>query len=436
MQQVAELTDVKRSSASMLGGIMIIAGTAVGAGMFSLPTVSAGMWFGWSLVCMLLAWFCMYQVSLMILEVNLHFRPGDSFNTIVDATLGKRWNMLSNLSLAFLLYILDYAYISGGGSIVNQTLQSTLGFAPPQMVSGLIFALVLSFVVWLNTKAVDRVVTILVSGMVITFLMVVSNMTLMVDFNTLFHGGNSGGSGGSGGNEVGATSYLPYVFAALPFYLTSFGFNCMVPSLVKYYGKQPKMIARSMLIGSAMVFVIYLLWLASTMGNLNQAAFLPVIEKGGNIGDLVNAINAVISSERLGDLLGIFANMAIVSSFLGVSLALFDFIADRFGFDDSGMGRFKTALIAFVPPTIGGVIFPHGFIAAIGFAGLVTAVNALVIPPLMVKKSRQMFPQGEFRQFGGNAMVYLMMGCGLLYGVCHVLAMIGWLPVFGGGVGH
>ncbi len=35
------------SSPSFLGGAMIIAGTAVGAGMFSVPTVSAGMWSIW-----------------------------------------------------------------------------------------------------------------------------------------------------------------------------------------------------------------------------------------------------------------------------------------------------------------------------------------------------------------------------------------------------
>ncbi|MFT4924666.1 MAG: tryptophan-specific transport protein [Phenylobacterium sp.] len=419
MQATQEIETEAQPTVSMLGGIMITAGTAVGAGMFSLPTVSAGMWFGWSVVCMLFSWFCLYQVSMMILEVNLNFKRGDSFNTMVKATLGPTWNVINGLLFAFLLYILDYAYISGGGSIVNQTLQSSFGFAPPQMISGMVFALLFAFVVWLNTKAVDRVVTVLMVGMVLTFLMAVGNLTLMADMSNLVNGGDA---------ESG--SYVPFIFAALPFYLTSFGFHCNVPSLVKYYGKQPKLIARSMLIGSTLCFVIYLLWLLSTMGNLKQADFLPVIAQGGNIGALVNAIGDVASGEKLADVLAMFANLAIISSFLGVSLALFDFIADKFGFDDSAMGRLKTALIAFIPPTLGGVLFPDGFISAIGFAGLVLAVNALIIPPLMVKKSREMFPASEFRQQGGNTMVYLMIACGTLYAVCHILSMLGLLPVF------
>ena len=35
----------RTSGKSVLGGAMIIAGTTVGAGMFSLPVVGAGMWF-------------------------------------------------------------------------------------------------------------------------------------------------------------------------------------------------------------------------------------------------------------------------------------------------------------------------------------------------------------------------------------------------------
>ena len=34
---------------------------------------------------------------------------------------------------------------------------------------------------------------------------------------------------------------------------------------------------------------------------------------------------------------------------LGVTLGLFDYLADLFGFDDSALGRFKTALLTFIP---------------------------------------------------------------------------------------
>ncbi len=65
----------------------------------------------------------------------------------------------------------------------------------------------------------------------------------------------------------------------------------------------------------------------------------------------------------------VFSNFAVASSFLGVTLGLFDYLADLFGFDDSAMGRFKTALLTFIPPMIGGLVKPDGFLYAIGYAG-------------------------------------------------------------------
>ena len=38
---------------SVLGGAMIIAGTAVGAGMFSIPVVTAGVWFTGSVLLLI-----------------------------------------------------------------------------------------------------------------------------------------------------------------------------------------------------------------------------------------------------------------------------------------------------------------------------------------------------------------------------------------------
>jgi tryptophan-specific transport protein len=146
---------------------------------------------------------------------------------------------------------------------------------------------------------------------------------------------------------------------------------------------------------------------------------------------LLSTISQLAASEGLVRFLNMFANMAIVSSFLGVSLGLFDFIADKFKFDDTAKGRFKTSLVAFIPPSVGGLFFPDGFIYAIGFAGLALAVNALIIPPLMLRASRKKYGSDIYRLWGGNILIYFMMSMGLFYAVCHILAMLNVLPVYG-----
>ena len=51
---------------------MIVAGTAIGAGMFANPTATAGVWYVGSIVVMVYTWFCMCASGLMIMEANEH----------------------------------------------------------------------------------------------------------------------------------------------------------------------------------------------------------------------------------------------------------------------------------------------------------------------------------------------------------------------------
>ena len=77
----------KPAGKSLLGGAMIIAGTAIGAGMLANPTATSGVWFIGSVLLLLYVWFCMYTSGLMLLEATLHFPQGASFHTVVNASL-------------------------------------------------------------------------------------------------------------------------------------------------------------------------------------------------------------------------------------------------------------------------------------------------------------------------------------------------------------
>jgi tryptophan-specific transport protein len=406
----------KLSRPSVLGGAMIIAGTAVGAGMFSIPIVTSGVWFSGSVALLVYTWACMLISGLMILEATLNYPTGASFNTMVKDLLGKSWNAINGLSIAFVLYILTYAYISAGGSIISHTLENIVGAG--QTISGLVFAIVVAFIVWLSTRAVDRLSTILIGGMVITFVMSVGDMFTHVQTAVLFNRGN---------NEA---SYLPYALAALPYLLTSFGYHGNVPGLVKYYHKDSDAVVRSLVYGTLLALAIYILWQYVIQGNVPRDAFKQVIAEGGNIGSLLKQMGAVTSSQTAGQLLNTFSYMALASSFLGVSLGLFDYIADFFKFNDDATGRSKTALITFTPPTVAALLFPNGFLYAIGFAGLAATIWAVIVPALMARASRRRFPQASYRAPGGRGMIMFIILFGVINAIAHVMALLGLLPVF------
>lgn len=401
---------------------MIIAGTAVGAGMFSLPIMTSGVWFTGSVILLIYTWVCMLFSGLMVLETNLNYPEGASFNTMVKDLLGTKWNMLNGLSISFVLYILTYAYISAGGSIIAQTLAPV--FAPffqlNQTISGLIFALIVAFIVWLSTRAVDRLSVILIGGMVITFVLSVGNMTLQVKPEILFDQLSSED-----------THYLPYALVALPFLLASFGYHGNVPGLVKYYKKNARLVSRCLFWGTLLSLIIYLFWQFAMQGNIPREAFQTIIAQGGNIGNLLAQLNNSLVTTTVKQLLNAFSYMALASSFLGVSLGLFDYIADLFRFNDSVSGRTKSALVTFVPPTLFALIFPNGFLYAIGFAGLAATVWAVIVPAMLAKASRRRFPQATYKTPGGMGMIVFIILFGLINAGAHILSVFKLLPSYG-----
>lgn len=136
-----------------------------------------------------------------------------------------------------------------------------------------------------------------------------------------------------------------------------------------------------------------------------------------------------------------FAFLAVSTSFLGAGLGLFDYMADLCGFDDSRLGRTKTLLVAFVPPIVAGMIYPDGFLLAIGWAGLAATIWSVIIPALLLRASRisrkelrqctsNLALEHNFRVKGGSWTIYSLLIFGCVVGVCHILFVFNWLPMY------
>ncbi len=121
---------------------------------------------------------------------------------MVKDLLGTTWNSINSLSVTFVLYILTYAYISAGSSIITANLSENTNTTRVQALF-----LHLLWLLWLSTRAVDRLSTILIGGWSSPLLCQIGGMISTASPAILFNQ-----------TEHGESQYLPYALAALPIY--------------------------------------------------------------------------------------------------------------------------------------------------------------------------------------------------------------------------
>jgi tryptophan-specific transport protein len=399
---------------SIFGGAAIIASVCVGAGMLGLPSAGAGAWTIWSIAALSLTMIMMTFSGWMLLEALRNYDRRASFSTATKELLGQKFNWFNNLTVYFVGGILLYAYITSSGLIIDNLLH--LG----SQVASVLFVAIFSAFVWHSTRAVDRISVVLILFMVLSFVFGISGLANNINMETLFDQVNQ------------QDEYAPYAMAMLPVALTSFGYHHSVASLRAYYGNETRA-KWAILGGTVIALALYTLWMVSIFGNLPRDQFASVIEQGGNVDVLLNALGNVIESESVASAINAFSMAAILSSFIGVGLGVFDYLADLLGFDNSRKGRSKTWLVTFIPPLVLSLLFPFGFVIAIGYAGAAATVWACITPALLVRKSRKLSQGAEPHLApGGNIAIAAVIIFGIATAVFHFLSLAELLPLFKG----
>ena len=219
--------------------------------------------------------------------------------------------------------------------------------------------------------------------------------------------------------------------SAIPVIFTSFGFHGSVPSIVSYMNGDVRKLRRVFVIGSAIPLVAYLFWQLATLGSIDAPVFGSLMAQHSGLNGLLMAIREVVASPHVELAVHLFADLALATSFLGVALGLFDYLADLFQRRNTAAGRLQTGAITFLPPLAFALFYPRGFVMALGYAGVALSVLALLLPSLLAWKSRQQHPQQGYRVAGGKPLLCVVFGCGVVIILVQVLIAAGMLPEVG-----
>ncbi|PMK01364.1 tyrosine transporter [Vibrio cyclitrophicus] len=375
----------------MIGSSLIIAGTALGAGMLAIPMVLAQFGLLYGTLLMVLICFGTTYAALLLLEATIKAGGGLGLNSIARKTLGRQGQLLTNGLLYALLICLLMAYILGAGDLLSKLL-SNFGIEITATTSQIVFTLIAGAVVASGTGVIDKLNRTLFFVMLASLFATMTFLAPSMTQENLM--------------QVTSHDHVDLIKTSAILF-TSFGFMVVIPTLVSYnHEATDKQLRNMVIVGSLIPLVCYLCWLFAVVGNLSEEQF----RSFKNVSDLMAAFEA--QSPWVGNILSTFTGLALLTSFFGVAMALFNQNKDMFNQNTA-----VTYCISFILPLVGSLLAADKFLQVLNYAGIILVFLAVFVPLVMVHKQRFMkVADDRYRAEGGNVMMLfsLLFGCFLL----------------------
>lgn len=374
----------------LLGGILLVSGTSIGAGMLALPVISSFAGFVPSLFLLGICWLFLFSTSLLLLDVNLAF-PGEvNLVTMAGKTLGIWGKVICWITYLLLLYSLTAAYIAGSSPLFIEAVHFATGFTLPNWLGPFPLLILFGFFVYMGTGPVDWVNRLLMCGLVLTYFLLVALLPPHIQPTLLEH--------------VDTIA----LWIAIPVVITSYGFHIIIPTLTTYLNHDKKRLRITLFIGSLIPFLVYTLWEFLILGIVPLTGEYGLIEAymKGQTG--ASSLSHVLDNGWITSIAKSFSFFAILTSFLGVSLSLSDFLTDGLHMKKFSLGREFACLLTFVPPLIFVLTYQRGFILALQFAGIFVAILLCILPAVMAWKLPAY--KTPFRRFVLIAVILISLG--------------------------
>lgn len=390
---------VSSKKGSVFGGILLITGSCVGAGMLGIPILTGLVGFFPSLFLLCFTAFFMTATGLLMVEVDQWFSHETNFISMTDKMLGSWGRIVCWVLYLFLFYALLMAYIAASGQHLSSFLSEAS--VTPWMGS-LFFVLFFGVFVYLGTRPVDFLNRVLMAGKVITYVLLIVTGFFLIKPHLLEY------------------VNLRFFLLPIPILITSFGFQNMIPTLSHYLQRDVKRIKLSIIGGALFVLFFYVFWQVVALGSLpieGENGILSSYHKGV---DAAQAIQRYFSSPWIETTSTFLAFFAILTSFLAQALTLTHFLADGIKIRRKTKREpISMCLLALLPPLVLAMINPAIFYKALNFAGGFCAVILFgILPVLMVyngRYRRRLSSPYKVRGGMGLLLFLFLMACFILF---------------------
>lgn len=397
---------------TILGATLLVAGTCIGGGMLAFPVATGEGGLVPSIVLMLLGWAFMTLTALYLTEVNLWMEPGQHVIAMTSRFLGNWGKAIAWLLYLFISYASLVAYTAGGGELFGDFLRRFLPIS--DLWAAVIFVVVWGCIIYLGNVIIGRVNTILMIGLIATYVLLIFSSLQSIDIQNWMRREWKG------------------AFVAMPLLLSIFSFHTIIPSLTIYLKQDGQLLRRCVIFGTTLALVIYIIWQCVVLGAMHWSSGLEESLIEGK--PATKFFGSATGRPLLGLIADFFAFFALVTSFLGIGMGLFDFLADGFKISKKGWGAIFLGLLIVLPTLLFALKVKRIFLIALDTTGGVgdSILNAL-FPALMLwigRYRRKLV--SDFQIPGGRPLIFLAMCYAILVFLLEVLGKFGIVKSLGG----
>lgn len=367
--------------------------------MLALPVSTGRSGLFPSLLTMLFVWLYLSYAALCTLEMAISLPKDSNIITMAEHTLGKWGKWISGFFYLFLLYALNTAYISGTCALVQDLVEQLFTYRPTLLVCAIPLLFFFAWILRRGVKAIDALNRLFMGGLLVSFLLLFGLSLSHLKASYL------------------AEVRWEYVLPSLSIVLTAFGYHVVIPSLASYLHDDIHKLKKAIWIGSAIPLLGYSFWQVAVLGIVPMDGPLSIqyaYEHGMSGAEILEELsqNSWITGIGTG-----FAFFAIITSFLGVSMSLFDFLTDGLKKRAYGQLKWKIFILALLPPLYFALTYKRAFLTALEYAGAYGVVMLLaVIPALMTWRKRYVLNlPGQEIAPGGKLALCLFMAISLCF---------------------
>ena len=343
--------DVRKED-SLTVATLLISGTCIGGGMLAMPIQVAESGFVLTFINLFICWAFMTFTGLLLVEATHWLKNETHFSSLSRYLVGDWLKIVCLVVYLFMNYASLVAYTAGGAALIKHWVESFANISLNYETCCTIFTLVFGFVVFLGARFIGQLNFLLMMSLGACYVVLV----------------------GFGLNQVEAQNLVPRSnfiegVSSFSIILATFSYQMVIPSVCALLKYDMKKLKKAVILGTTFPFIIYSLWVLIIHGSVPLEGANGLREALDNGSAATVALRGRFDHWSLNILSDGFAFLAVTTSYLGLSLALFYFIKDGFREIKIELSRNSVILLTLIPTLFLAILYPKALLQCLDISG-------------------------------------------------------------------